>query len=118
MSLIARTSHTSRMSRIAWGLAATAVVLGLTACAASTSPNYDKRFGDGVRSLAQQQTLNPDATRQNEGRTLAGDGRMVRGGVERAVDTYRNMPVGSGLNVGTVGTVGTNAGSANGGAGR
>lgn len=90
----------------------------LTACASSTSPAHDQRFGQSVRTLAQQQTLNPDATRQNEGRTLAGDGRMANGGVDRAVNSYRTTPVGPGLNLGTVGTVGAggaNAGAAGGG---
>ena len=36
----------------------TALVL-LAGCAASTTPNYDSRFGDAVRQARQMQSINP-----------------------------------------------------------
>ncbi|MCH8180782.1 MAG: hypothetical protein IIA02_13495 [Proteobacteria bacterium] len=96
-------------------MAAVLCVLGLSACAASTSPQHDQRFGDSMRSLTLQQTLNPDASQQNAGRVLAGDGRMSEASVDRAVNSYRNVQRSMGLSVGTVGTAGN--GTATGAAG-
>lgn len=90
-------------------VAAVLCVLGLSACAVSTSPQADKNFGESMRTLAQQQTLNPNASQQNQGRVLAGDGRMSEAGVDRAVNSYRNVQRTMGLSVGTVGTAGNGA---------
>lgn len=88
---------------VMWGGLCAACLL--SGCAVSTSPATDARFGQAVRALNAQQTLNPDAARQNEGRTSGGDGRLVRGAMDRATESYRNPPapesLGPGISVGT-----------------
>ena len=95
---------------VPWRSLATATcALVLSACA-STVPANDKHFGESVRSLTAQQTLNPSASAQNEGRVLGGDGRMVQGGLERAVDSYRNGQGAGGLSLNAIG-LGASAGT-------
>ena len=49
----------------------------LGGCAASTTPNYDLRFGDAVREARQRMTLNPNAG-SNPDPVAGMDGRAAR----------------------------------------
>ncbi len=61
----------------------------LVAGCASTSPEWDSRFGDAVRVLNAQQTLDPAAARRNAGTPTRSDGRIVKGSVDQYVESYR-----------------------------
>lgn len=77
----------------------TASLLTLSGCAA-TSPNWDARFGDGVRVLNAQQLIDPQAPERNAQVTLPADGRTVREGMQRHVETYRSPPPTNIINIG------------------
>jgi len=63
----------------------------LGGCAASTTPNYDLRFGDAVREARQRMALNPGADR--DGNPVAGmDGVAGREAFERYHDTFKAPP--------------------------
>lgn len=67
------------------------IVALLGGCAASTTPNYDARFGDAVRQARQRMTLNPTASANPD--PIAGmDGRSARDAVVRYQDTFRAPP--------------------------
>lgn len=38
----------------------------LIGCAQTTTPEYDKHFGEAVRAAVAQQTINPDASRNTD----------------------------------------------------
>ena len=60
-------------------------------CAASTTPNYDARFGDAVREARQRMTLNPNAGR--DGSPVAGmDGVAGREAFDRYHDAFKAPP--------------------------
>lgn len=61
----------------------------LAAGCASTAPEADSRFGDAVRILNAQQTLDPAAARRNAGTLTRADGRVVKGSVDQYVESYR-----------------------------
>ena len=66
-----------------------AVLLG--GCAASTTPNYDARFGDAVREARQRMTINPNAGR--EGDPVAGmDGLAASEAFDRYHDSFKAPP--------------------------
>jgi hypothetical protein len=92
-------------------LIAAAIVapLALDGCAASTSPNWDQRFGDGTRGLLAQQLLAPDAPRRNAAASAPSDGRTVRESVDRQLDSYRAPPATNVINIG----VGSGGGTPN-----
>lgn len=89
-------------------LSATAatVAMALAGCAASTSPQHDARFGDSVHRLNEQQRLQPEASRTNEGKTLGADGRTVRASSDRLVESYRTPQANEVQSIGTIGNVG------------
>ena len=78
--------------------AAIVVPFSVDGCAASTSPNWDQRFGDGTRGL-----LAPDAPRRHAAASAPSDGRTVRESVDRQVDSYRAPPATSVINIGVGG---------------
>ena len=67
------------------------VVALLGGCAASTTPNYDTRFGDAVRQARLRMTLNPNAGANPD--PMAGmDGRAAREAVGRYQDSFKAPP--------------------------
>lgn len=87
-------------------LACACGALTLLVGCASASPDHDARFGQAAHVLAVQQRLNPDASRQNEGKALGADGRTVNASTGKMMETYRNPPKAEPQSIGTVG-VGT-----------
>lgn len=71
----------------------------LAGCA-STTPEYDKRFGDAVRLARQQMTINPEAG--NRADPVAGlDGPSAREAVQRYQDSFKAPPpVNNVINIG------------------
>ena len=86
-------------------LVAAAIVIpcSFDGCASSASPNWDKRFGDGTRSLLAQQLMAPDAPQRNAAASAPSDGRTVRESVDRHLDSYRAPPATSVINIGVGG---------------
>jgi hypothetical protein len=73
-------------------LLAIAALAGLlTGCASTTTPNYDKRFGEAVRDAKRQMTINPDAGKNTDLATGL-DGRAARESMLRYQDTYKTPP--------------------------
>ncbi|SDD14845.1 hypothetical protein SAMN05444679_10830 [Variovorax sp. CF079] len=68
-----------------------AALAGLLAGCASTTPNYDARFGDAVRDAKRKMTINPDAGR-NTDQALGMDGRASRESLLRYHDSYKTPP--------------------------
>lgn len=65
----------------------------LAGCAATpSSPTTDANFGNAVRALVQQQTLDPQAGQRNAQAVPAADGRSVGEAGERYVDSFRKPP--------------------------
>jgi hypothetical protein len=58
---------------------------------ASTTPEYDKRFGDAVRLARQQMTINPQAGSQPDPVTGM-DGPSAREAVQRYHDSFKAPP--------------------------
>ncbi|MDB5854723.1 MAG: hypothetical protein JWR22_2764 [Herminiimonas sp.] len=73
------------MKRIALPLLLT-VVAGC-----STTPNYDAKFGDAVRSARMQMTLHPEAG-SNTDQALGMDGRSAREAMVRYESTFKAPP--------------------------
>ncbi|GAA4338805.1 hypothetical protein GCM10023165_17690 [Variovorax defluvii] len=72
-------------------LLAMAALAGLLAGCASTTPNYDKRFGEAVRDAKRKMTVNPDAGRQAD--PAAGmDGRASKEAMGRYHDSFKAPP--------------------------
>lgn len=61
----------------------------LPACAATTSPQQDARFGDAVRSMRAQQSLDPAAPARNAGTLVRSDGRSAREAMGRYVESFK-----------------------------
>jgi hypothetical protein len=80
------------------GITILALVLG--GCAASASPGWDDRFGDANRVLNAQQVIDPAAPTKNAQAAPPADGRTVREAAERHVDSYRNPPAPTVINIG------------------
>jgi len=80
-------------------IAALAVVL-LAGCAATATPGFDSRFGDSMRQLKAQQLIDPRAPTRNAQATPPTDGRTLREGAERHVDTYRAPPPSNVISIG------------------
>lgn len=67
------------------------VLVFLGGCAASTTPNYDLRFGDAVRESRVRMTLNPNAGLSPN--PISGmDGRSAREAVIRYQDSFKAPP--------------------------
>lgn len=79
--------------------AATAVAC-IAGCAATGSPEYDARFGDGVRALQAQQLIDPKAPVRHSQSTPPTDGRTTREAIARHGDTYRDPPPTNVINIG------------------
>jgi hypothetical protein len=80
-----------------------ACLLALGGCVATASPEWDARFGTSARTLNSQQLIDPAAPLKNAQAQARSDGRTVREAGERQVETYRNPPPPSVINIG-VGT--------------
>jgi hypothetical protein len=63
----------------------------LGGCAASSTPNYDLRFGDAVREARQRMTVNPNAG-GNLDAVTGMDGRAAREAVGRYQDSFKAPP--------------------------
>ena len=83
-------SHPSCLPcRLTAGVAA-AVGLLLSGCA-STTPNYDERFGEAVRHNRQAQVIHP-APAQGSAAAEGLDGQTARAAVQRYRDSFRAPP--------------------------
>ena len=72
------------------GIAALAPAALLAACA-SSSPQWDARFGDAVRGAIAAQVANPAAARNQD--PVAGlDGKAARGALERYEQSFSTPP--------------------------
>ena len=81
------------ITRTLWlPLAATVLLAG---CSTTTTPHYDARFGEAVRSARTQMTINPDAGLAvglgADGATGM-DGRATRHAMERYEQSYKTPP--------------------------
>jgi hypothetical protein len=60
--------------------------LGLTGCVA-TSPDWDARFGEAARTIAAQQVIDPDASRNAD--PVAGiDGKAAQGAMREYAKSF------------------------------
>lgn len=67
-------------------------VLGvLLAGCATTTPETDALFGESLNTLKAQQTLNPDASR-NDDPVLGLDGKAAKGALDNYRDSFRKPP--------------------------
>jgi len=69
-------------------LIALAAVAALTACV-STTPVYDKHFGEAVRTVRAMQTLNPNAASEYDPGSGV-DGRAATAAMDRYNGSYRS----------------------------
>lgn len=68
-----------------------AAVASFTAGCATTTPEYDKHFGEAVRASRAQQTINPDASRNSD--QVAGiDGQAANEAMGRYHDSFKSPP--------------------------
>lgn len=68
-----------------------ALPLFLGACATTTTPNYDLRFGEAVRQARQRQTLNPTASANPD--PVAGmDGKAAHDALILYQKTFKTPP--------------------------
>jgi len=74
------------------------IVLG--GCAASASPQWDARFGDGPRALNAQQLIDPGAPARNAQAVAKSDGRNTRDAMDRHAESYRSPPPTNVINIG------------------
>lgn len=87
-------------------VATACVVVALGGCAATTSPEWDARFGDSSRALKAQQLIDPAAPSRNAQTTQSTDGRSVREAGDRYIETYRSPPPSNVINIGVGGGTG------------
>ena len=67
------------------------VLAVLAGCAASTTPNYDARFGDAVRQARAAMTIHPRGAANPD--PVAGlDGQAARAALERYQDSFKAPP--------------------------
>ena len=84
--------------RGSWLAGAWALVVVLSGCAGpaapfgAATPAYDTRFGDSVRQALKAQTLDPDATARNLGKTTQMDGAAAKNSVDRYQDSFKEPP--------------------------
>ena len=87
-----------------------AIILGgiMTAGCATTTPNYDARFGDAVRNARFAMTINPDAAAHGDD-AKGLDGRSAKEAAKRYQDSFKDPPpVTNVINIG--GKIGTQGG--------
>jgi hypothetical protein len=87
------------------GLAVASLFL-LGGCAATASPQWDARFGDGPRALNAQQLIDPGAPARNAQTVAKSDGRNTRDAMDRHAETYRSPPPTNVINIGVGGGAG------------
>lgn len=63
----------------------------LAACASTSTPNYDQRFGSAVRNARMQQTLNPNAS-VNAAAPHGMDGRSAEEALNLHRSTFKTPP--------------------------
>lgn len=73
------------------GMAGCAAVLAALVGCASTTPEYDARFGEAVRQSRQAQVLNPDAASQPD-QALGLDGNAAREVMQRYRNSFKEPP--------------------------
>ncbi len=66
-------------------------LVSLLAGCVSTTPEYDKRFGDAVRQSRQQMTINPNAGSTADA-ALGMDGNAAREALVRYQSTFKTPP--------------------------
>jgi hypothetical protein len=81
-------------------VAMAACALSLSGCA-STAPEWESRFGDATRQLKAQQLIDPAAQSRNAVTQPATDGRVVREGVARYLESFQTPPPTTVINIGT-----------------
>ena len=86
----------------------------LTSCA-STTPEWDTKFGDSARGSVSQQIINPDAS-LNPDPVYGIDGRAAESAMQRYHQSFKNpTPQANVLSTGNVGTgTGTTTGTSTG----
>lgn len=68
-----------------------AVAVFSAGCASTTTPNYDRHFGEAVRMARAQQTINPDASKNAD--PVAGlDGPGAKEAIGRYQDSFKSPP--------------------------
>jgi hypothetical protein len=70
---------------------ALALVALLAGCAASSTPNYDARFGQAVRDARTLMVLNPDAGK-SAGPVAGMDGKAAHEAMGRYYDSFKAPP--------------------------
>ena len=83
--------------RIPAVLSSTVLLLVLAGCAGSrplgaSTPALDQQFGESVRQLRTAQTLDPDATARNLGKTTTLDGQAASQAAGRYQDSFKEPP--------------------------
>ena len=78
--------------------------LALGGCAATSSPDWDGRFGDSVRILKVQQLIDPGAPARHAQDSPLVDGRTAREAMGRHVESYRAPPPTTVINIGGIGS--------------
>jgi hypothetical protein len=79
------------MNRNVAGMFAILGIIGLSGCAATTTPETDARLGESMTMLKAQQTLNPDASR-NTNAVTGIDGKAAKGALDNYRDSFRKPP--------------------------
>ena len=87
---------------------ATICTLSLLTSCASTTPEWDAKFGDAVRSSVAQQTINPEAS-QNTNPVKGIDGQAAEHAMERYHKSFKQPEAQT--NVFTIGVSGSGSGS-------
>ncbi|MBS1189184.1 MAG: hypothetical protein H6R10_976 [Rhodocyclaceae bacterium] len=69
-----------------------AITAAVTAgCASTTTPDYDRHFGEAVRMARAQQTINPEASSNTD--PVAGvDGPAAKEAMGRYQDSFKSPP--------------------------
>lgn len=83
-------------------LALGAATLG--GCAATTSPDWDARFGDATRILQAGQLITPDAPLRNAQQVPPTDGRSVMEARHQMTESYRSPPPNQVIQIGVGGS--------------
>ena len=79
---------------------AIALLFCLLAACSTTTPNYDKRFGDAVREAKLKMTINPEAGK-NPDPVTGMDGKAAREGIIVYQDSFKAPPpVANVINIG------------------
>ncbi len=93
-----RLSRARRLARsVTLGLAAATGVLTFSGCA-PTTPQWDKRFGESVRQMRQQQVRYPEAG--GDAMVQGVDGVAAREAIVNYRDSFRQPPASTGYTSG------------------